>query len=134
MQSLTSLSLSVSFIDQFLGITPPFFFHGSVVGKTYIHFITAQYDLMFHCYSVYLQLHLLLSFTIVLFHFVPVGFYVEAIRGMMYNPLTGAWSWQQSTAINYALHAVKRKEEPQPERVWAESENLDEPGQAKSYS
>lgn len=62
------------------------------------------------------------------------GFYVEAIRGMMYNPLTGAWSWQQSTAINYALHAIKRKEEPQPDRVWAESENLDEPGRATSYS
>ncbi|XP_057197232.1 ubiquinone biosynthesis O-methyltransferase, mitochondrial [Triplophysa rosa] len=64
------------------------------------------------------------------------GFYVEAIRGMMYNPLTGAWGWQQSTAINYALHAIKRKEEPQPDRVWAESEseNLDEPHQARSYS
>ncbi|KAG1948072.1 ubiquinone biosynthesis O-methyltransferase, mitochondrial [Pimephales promelas] len=62
------------------------------------------------------------------------GFYVEAIRGMMYNPLTGAWSWQQSTAINYALHAVKPKEEPQPDRVWAESENLGEPGRATSHS
>uniref|UniRef100_A0A8C2GQW9 Ubiquinone biosynthesis O-methyltransferase, mitochondrial n=1 Tax=Cyprinus carpio TaxID=7962 RepID=A0A8C2GQW9_CYPCA len=61
-------------------------------------------------------------------------FYVEAIRGMIYNPLTGAWSWQQSTAINYALHAIKRKEEPQPDRVWAESENLDEPGRATTYS
>ncbi|XP_073702574.1 ubiquinone biosynthesis O-methyltransferase, mitochondrial [Garra rufa] len=62
------------------------------------------------------------------------GFCVEAIRGMMYNPLTGAWSWQKSTAINYALHAVKRKEEPQPDRVWAESENQDEPGRATTYS
>ncbi|XP_056114493.1 ubiquinone biosynthesis O-methyltransferase, mitochondrial [Rhinichthys klamathensis goyatoka] len=62
------------------------------------------------------------------------GFYMEAIRGMMYNPLTGAWSWQQSTAINYALHAVKPKEEPQPDRVWAESENPDEPGRATSHS
>ncbi|XP_052000253.1 ubiquinone biosynthesis O-methyltransferase, mitochondrial [Xyrauchen texanus] len=62
------------------------------------------------------------------------GFCVEAIRGMMYNPLTGAWSWQKSTAINYALHAIKRKEEPQPEQTWAESENLDEPGRAPSYS
>lgn len=62
------------------------------------------------------------------------GFCVEAIRGMMYNPLSGAWSWQKSTAINYALHAIKRKEEPQPDRVWAESENLDEPGRATSYS
>ncbi|XP_059364066.1 ubiquinone biosynthesis O-methyltransferase, mitochondrial isoform X1 [Carassius carassius] len=62
------------------------------------------------------------------------GFYVEAIRGMMYNPLRGAWSWQQSTAINYALHAIKCKEEPQPGQVWAESKNLDEPGQATNYS
>uniref|UniRef100_A0A672QZ43 Coenzyme Q3 methyltransferase n=1 Tax=Sinocyclocheilus grahami TaxID=75366 RepID=A0A672QZ43_SINGR len=43
-------------------------------------------------------------------------------------------NWQQSTAIKYALHAIKRKEEPQPDRVWAESENLDEPGRARSYS
>ncbi|XP_018974986.1 ubiquinone biosynthesis O-methyltransferase, mitochondrial-like isoform X2 [Cyprinus carpio] len=62
------------------------------------------------------------------------GFYVEAIRGMMYNPLTGAWSWQQNTAINYALHAIKCKEEPQPGQVWAESENLDKPGRATNYS
>ncbi|XP_026140883.1 ubiquinone biosynthesis O-methyltransferase, mitochondrial-like [Carassius auratus] len=62
------------------------------------------------------------------------GFYVEAIRGMIYNPLTGAWSWQKSMAINYALHAIKRKEEPQPDVVWAESENLDEPGRDTSYS
>lgn len=62
------------------------------------------------------------------------GFYVEAIRGMMYNPLTGAWSWQQSTAINYALHAIKCKEEFQPGQVWAESKNLDEPGQTTNYS
>lgn len=80
------------------------------------------------------QQNLLLAFTIILSHCIPVGFCVEAIRGMMYNPLTGAWSWQQSTAINYALHAIKRKEEPQPDRVWAESENLDEPGRAKRYS
>lgn len=26
---------------------------------------------------------------------------------MMYSPLSGAWSWADSTAINYALHAVK---------------------------
>ncbi|TRY84628.1 hypothetical protein DNTS_001351 [Danionella cerebrum] len=39
------------------------------------------------------------------------GFYVETIRGMLYNPLSGAWSWQQSTSINYALHAVKRRED-----------------------
>lgn len=109
-------------------------FNNSLLEKPGIHFITAQYDLMFHCYSVYFTAAFVTSFPVVLFHFVPVGFHVDSIRGMMYNPLTGAWSWQQSTAINYALHAVKRKEEPQPDRVWAESENLNEPGQAKSYS
>jgi len=89
---------------------------------------------MFHCYSVYCTVVLLLVFTILLLYCIPVGFCVEAIRGMMYNPLTGAWSWQQSTAINYALHAVKPKEEPQPDQVWAESENLGEPGRATSHS
>ncbi|XP_055066426.2 ubiquinone biosynthesis O-methyltransferase, mitochondrial [Misgurnus anguillicaudatus] len=63
-----------------------------------------------------------------------VGFCVEAVKGMMYNPLTGAWSWQQSTPINYALHAIKRKEEPQPDRVCPENENLEEPGRGTSYS
>lgn len=31
---------------------------------------------------------------------------------MLYNPLSGAWSWTESTSINYALHAVKLEEEP----------------------
>ena len=31
------------------------------------------------------------------------------IHGMFYNPLKNEWSWAASTAINYALHAVKRK-------------------------
>ncbi|KAG9278324.1 ubiquinone biosynthesis O-methyltransferase, mitochondrial [Astyanax mexicanus] len=51
------------------------------------------------------------------------GFSVECIRGMLYNPVSGAWSWQQSTAINYALHALKRREEPQSDRVESESED-----------
>uniref|UniRef100_A0A4W5MMR9 Ubiquinone biosynthesis O-methyltransferase, mitochondrial n=1 Tax=Hucho hucho TaxID=62062 RepID=A0A4W5MMR9_9TELE len=42
------------------------------------------------------------------------GFHVESIRGMLYNPLSGAWSWTESTRINYALHAVKL-EEPDPD-------------------
>ncbi|XP_028836438.1 ubiquinone biosynthesis O-methyltransferase, mitochondrial isoform X2 [Denticeps clupeoides] len=50
------------------------------------------------------------------------GFYVETVRGMLYNPLSGAWSWTQSTAINYALHAVKRKEDPQPHRASVEDQ------------
>lgn len=35
------------------------------------------------------------------------GFSVQSVKGMLYNPVTGAWSWTSSTAINYALHAVK---------------------------
>uniref|UniRef100_A0A3P9JW48 Ubiquinone biosynthesis O-methyltransferase, mitochondrial n=1 Tax=Oryzias latipes TaxID=8090 RepID=A0A3P9JW48_ORYLA len=35
------------------------------------------------------------------------GFMVQSVQGMMYSPLSGAWSWTDSTAINYALHAVK---------------------------
>lgn len=50
-----------------------------------------------------------------------IGFSVECIRGMLYNPVSGAWSWQQSTAINYALHAIKRREEPQSDRVQADN-------------
>lgn len=40
------------------------------------------------------------------------GFQVECIKGMLYNPLFGCWHWTDSTDINYALHAVKRLEEP----------------------
>ncbi|CAG6016010.1 unnamed protein product [Menidia menidia] len=39
------------------------------------------------------------------------GFSVQSVQGMLYNPLSGAWSWTNSTSINYALHAVKRSEE-----------------------
>lgn len=40
------------------------------------------------------------------------GFSVQSVRGMLYNPVTGAWSWTNSTAINYALHAVKLSDQP----------------------
>ncbi|KAK2868739.1 hypothetical protein Q7C36_000610 [Tachysurus vachellii] len=40
------------------------------------------------------------------------GLSVQTVTGMMYNPISGCWSWQQSTAVNYALHAIKQKEEP----------------------
>ncbi|XP_070768582.1 ubiquinone biosynthesis O-methyltransferase, mitochondrial [Enoplosus armatus] len=43
------------------------------------------------------------------------GFSVQSVQGMLYNPVSGAWSWTNSTAINYALHAVKRREEPEPD-------------------
>ncbi|KAM4735785.1 ubiquinone biosynthesis O-methyltransferase, mitochondrial [Anableps anableps] len=36
------------------------------------------------------------------------GFLVQSVQGMLYNPISGAWSWTNSTAINYALHAVKQ--------------------------
>ncbi|XP_028327009.1 ubiquinone biosynthesis O-methyltransferase, mitochondrial [Gouania willdenowi] len=35
------------------------------------------------------------------------GFSVQSVQGMLYNPVSGAWCWTNSTAINYALHAVK---------------------------
>ncbi|NWI71075.1 COQ3 protein, partial [Todus mexicanus] len=35
------------------------------------------------------------------------GFSVKAVNGMLYNPLSGSWSWTESTSVNYALHAVK---------------------------
>lgn len=40
------------------------------------------------------------------------GFSVQSVKGMLYNPVTGAWSWTNSTAINYALHAVKLGDHP----------------------
>lgn len=43
------------------------------------------------------------------------GFLVQSVQGMLYNPASGAWSWTNSTAINYALHAVKVREDLQPE-------------------
>lgn len=43
------------------------------------------------------------------------GFSVQSVKGMLYNPASGAWSWTNSTAINYALHAVKVRDDLQPE-------------------
>ncbi|XP_070691798.1 ubiquinone biosynthesis O-methyltransferase, mitochondrial [Pempheris klunzingeri] len=45
------------------------------------------------------------------------GFSVQSVQGMLYNPVSGAWSWTNSTAINYALHAVKVRDDPQPDRA-----------------
>ncbi|XP_048880179.1 ubiquinone biosynthesis O-methyltransferase, mitochondrial [Brienomyrus brachyistius] len=42
------------------------------------------------------------------------GFCVESIQGMLFNPLSGSWSWAESTALNYALCAVKGREEQPP--------------------
>ncbi|KAM9267660.1 LOW QUALITY PROTEIN: ubiquinone biosynthesis O-methyltransferase, mitochondrial [Cariama cristata] len=35
------------------------------------------------------------------------GFSVKTVNGMLYNPLSGSWSWMESTSVNYAMHAVK---------------------------
>ncbi|XP_035480686.2 ubiquinone biosynthesis O-methyltransferase, mitochondrial [Scophthalmus maximus] len=40
------------------------------------------------------------------------GFSVQSVQGMLYNPASGAWSWTNSAAINYALHAVKLRDDP----------------------
>ncbi|XP_026887351.2 ubiquinone biosynthesis O-methyltransferase, mitochondrial [Electrophorus electricus] len=53
------------------------------------------------------------------------GFCVESLRGMFYNPACGAWSWQKSTAVNYALHALKQRAEPQQDHIQPESDGLD---------
>ncbi|XP_062846293.1 ubiquinone biosynthesis O-methyltransferase, mitochondrial [Trichomycterus rosablanca] len=39
------------------------------------------------------------------------GISVQCVRGMRCNPLTGGWSWQRSTDVNYALHAIKQSED-----------------------
>ncbi|XP_061805451.2 ubiquinone biosynthesis O-methyltransferase, mitochondrial [Nerophis lumbriciformis] len=46
-------------------------------------------------------------------HLESNGFSVQSVQGMLYNPASGAWSVTNSTAINYALHAVKVAEDPQ---------------------
>ncbi|NXU59662.1 COQ3 protein, partial [Turnix velox] len=35
------------------------------------------------------------------------GFSVKTVNGMLYNPLSGSWSWVENTSLNYAVHAVK---------------------------
>ncbi|XP_077032673.1 ubiquinone biosynthesis O-methyltransferase, mitochondrial isoform X3 [Agelaius phoeniceus] len=42
------------------------------------------------------------------------GFSVRSMKGMLYNPLSGSWSWVQSRSLNYALHAVRAGAPPQP--------------------
>ncbi|KAM7171673.1 ubiquinone biosynthesis O-methyltransferase, mitochondrial isoform 2-T2 [Macrochelys suwanniensis] len=37
------------------------------------------------------------------------GFLVKTVNGMSYNPLSGSWSWTESTSINYAVYAVKSR-------------------------
>ncbi|XP_061574193.1 ubiquinone biosynthesis O-methyltransferase, mitochondrial [Cololabis saira] len=48
------------------------------------------------------------------------GFSVQSVQGMLYNPVSGAWSWTDSTSINYALHAVKRSDSPEDGSLFPE--------------
>uniref|UniRef100_A0A8C3UHF3 Uncharacterized protein n=1 Tax=Catharus ustulatus TaxID=91951 RepID=A0A8C3UHF3_CATUS len=48
------------------------------------------------------------------------GFAVKTMSGMLYNPLSGSWSWMESTGLNYAVHAVKAG-------AWAQSHATDTP-------
>jgi ubiquinone biosynthesis O-methyltransferase len=40
------------------------------------------------------------------------GVGVDWVRGMCFNPLTSQWAWSNSTAVNYALRAVRTKQSP----------------------
>lgn len=57
------------------------------------------------------------------------GFSVQSVQGMWYNPLSGAWSWTENTAINYALHAVKVRDDVQPEQTDGREEEEGEEGE-----
>ncbi|KAM6355220.1 ubiquinone biosynthesis O-methyltransferase, mitochondrial isoform 1-T2 [Podargus strigoides] len=50
------------------------------------------------------------------------GFSVKTVNGMLYNPLSGSWSWMESTSINYAMHAVKSGAQGQSNPTGAVSE------------
>lgn len=52
----------------------------------------------------------------------PDGLSVQSVQGMLYNPASGAWSWTNSTAINYALHAIKARDDLQSEAAKEEVE------------
>lgn len=43
-------------------------------------------------------------------------FTVSSVQGMFYNPISGNWSWVPSTAINYALVAIKNESEKEESR------------------
>ncbi|NXN95275.1 COQ3 protein, partial [Rhinopomastus cyanomelas] len=53
------------------------------------------------------------------------GFSVKTVNGIMYNPLSGSWSWVENTSVNYALHAVKS-------RAWGQSDPADAPSELQS--
>ena len=55
------------------------------------------------------------------------GLSVRSIQGMLYNPVSGAWSWTDSTAINYALHALRvTDQDGQPEEAEEAREEKEE--------
>lgn len=60
------------------------------------------------------------------------GFSVQSVEGMLYNPVSGAWSWTNSTAINYALHAVKVRDDLQAD--YAEENNTQKDHSAATHS
>lgn len=62
------------------------------------------------------------------------GFSVQSVKGMLYNPVTGAWSWTNSTAINYALHAVKLSEHPPMHQAEEGGPHPEDPTAAHSAS
>lgn len=50
------------------------------------------------------------------------GFSVKTVNGMLFNPLSGSWSWMESTSVNYAMHAVKSGVQGQSSQTEAVSE------------
>nr|DBA26527.1 TPA: hypothetical protein GDO54_010771 [Pyxicephalus adspersus] len=50
------------------------------------------------------------------------GFVVDTLRGMLYNPLMGSWSWFDDTSVNYAVHASKTVRQEQTSDIDFEKE------------
>ncbi|XP_018420427.1 PREDICTED: ubiquinone biosynthesis O-methyltransferase, mitochondrial-like [Nanorana parkeri] len=50
------------------------------------------------------------------------GFVVDTLRGMLYNPFMGSWSWFEDTSINYAVHALKNVRQEQTSDIDIEKE------------
>uniref|UniRef100_A0A3P8VGL9 Ubiquinone biosynthesis O-methyltransferase, mitochondrial n=1 Tax=Cynoglossus semilaevis TaxID=244447 RepID=A0A3P8VGL9_CYNSE len=49
------------------------------------------------------------------------GFSVQSVRGMLYNPVSGAWCWANSTAINYPVDVSECGLHPEEHSVSARS-------------
>ncbi|CAH2249395.1 hexaprenyldihydroxybenzoate methyltransferase, mitochondrial [Pelobates cultripes] len=61
------------------------------------------------------------------------GYVVETLRGMLYNPLSGSWSWIEDTSINYAIHAVKTVAQKQSTDIGFERE-WEKPKAAQAFA